>query len=176
MERISVKNKKYRVVSLFAGIGGLDLGFDFAGFNVIWANDFDKYMTYTMAEGWIQLKDAQNNNVEGVFYREVKTTDATGINFAELNPIRYRGYYYDSETGLYYLQSRYYNPEMGRFICADAFAATGQGFVGNNMFAYCENNGATYYDPSGTLRTYCVRMADGGPGNSQYEAEKQNER
>ncbi|MCR5625364.1 MAG: DNA (cytosine-5-)-methyltransferase [Lachnospiraceae bacterium] len=47
MERITVKNKKYRVVSLFAGIGGLDLGFEFAGFDVIWANDFDKYAVET---------------------------------------------------------------------------------------------------------------------------------
>lgn len=42
MERINTKIKKYKVVSLFAGIGGLDLGFEFAGFNVVWANDFDK--------------------------------------------------------------------------------------------------------------------------------------
>lgn len=43
-----------------------------------------------------------------------------------LNPLRYRGYVYDVETGLYYLQSRYYDPEVGRFINADAFASTGQ--------------------------------------------------
>lgn len=47
MERIKVENKKYKVVSLFAGIGGLDLGFDFAGFDVIWANDFDKFAVET---------------------------------------------------------------------------------------------------------------------------------
>lgn len=47
MERIEVKDKKYKVVSLFSGIGGLDLGFEFAGFNVIWANDFDKYAVET---------------------------------------------------------------------------------------------------------------------------------
>ena len=63
------------------------------------------------------------------------------------NPLRYRGYVYDQETGLYYLQSRYYNPEIGRFINADALVATGQGLLGNNMFAYCLNNPVSLKDP-----------------------------
>jgi len=67
------------------------------------------------------------------------------------NPLRYRGYVYDAETGLYYLQSRYYDPEMGRFISADAFVSTGQGLLGNNMFAYCHNNPVNYCDPTGML-------------------------
>lgn len=73
---------------------------------------------------------------------------ATTLGF--YNPLRYRGYVYDQETGLYYLQSRYYNPEMGRFICADAYASTGQGILGNNMFAYCGNNPVLYRDTQGT--------------------------
>ena len=56
------------------------------------------------------------------------------------NPLRYRGYVYDWETGLYYLQSRYYDPELGRFINGDALVSTGQGFAGNNMFVYCLNS------------------------------------
>ena len=47
MERVHIKNKRFKVVSLFAGIGGLDLGFDYAGFNIIWANDFDKWACQT---------------------------------------------------------------------------------------------------------------------------------
>ena len=50
MKRIINKNKKYRTISLFSGIGGLDLGFDYAGFNVIWANDYDKYAVQTYRE------------------------------------------------------------------------------------------------------------------------------
>lgn len=65
------------------------------------------------------------------------------------NPLRYRGYVYDDETALYYLQSRYYNPEMGKLITADGYAATGQGLLGNNMYSYCNNNPVSYCDPNG---------------------------
>ena len=68
---------------------------------------------------------------------------------ASINPLRYRGYYYDTETGFYYLQSRYYDPANRRFINADSYASTGQGFVGTNMFAYCNNNPVIYADPTG---------------------------
>ena len=68
----------------------------------------------------------------------------------EYNPLRYRGYVYDTETGFYYLQSRYYDPQIGRFINADALVSTGQGLLGNNMFAYCLNNPIVYSDYIGT--------------------------
>ena len=68
---------------------------------------------------------------------------------ARTNPLRYRGYYYDVETGFYYLQSRYYDPANRRFINADVYASTGQGFVGTNMFAYCNNNPVSFIDYSG---------------------------
>ena len=68
-----------------------------------------------------------------------------------LNPLRYRGYVYDVETGFYYLQSRYYDPEIGRFINADSLVTTGQGLLGNNMFAYCLNNPVMYRDPTGNV-------------------------
>ena len=59
------------------------------------------------------------------------------ISVGEKNPFRYRGYYYDNETGLYYLNSRYYDPVTGRFINADGLVSTGQGLLGYNMYAYC---------------------------------------
>ena len=70
---------------------------------------------------------------------------------AEINPLRYRGYYYDNETGFYYLQSRYYDPANRRFINADVYASTGQGFVGTNMFAYCVNNPVFLTDKDGNF-------------------------
>ena len=67
------------------------------------------------------------------------------------NPFRYRGYYYDTETGFYYLQSRYYNPTWGRFINADGVAYLGAGsFASYNLFTYCGNNPVMGYDPMGT--------------------------
>lgn len=73
---------------------------------------------------------------------------ATG-SLANVNPLRYRGYYFDIETGFYYLQSRYYDPIVKRFLNADSYGSTGQGFLGYNMFAYCENNPEICTDPSG---------------------------
>ena len=69
-----------------------------------------------------------------------------------INPLRYRGYYYDRETRLYYLQSRYYDFANCRFINADAYATTNAGsFLSCNMFAYCGNNPVNRADQSGTF-------------------------
>ena len=56
----------------------------------------------------------------------------------------------ETETGFYYLHSRYYDPEIGRFINADGYASTGQGVIGHNMFAYCSNNPVRYCDSEGS--------------------------
>ncbi len=64
-----------------------------------------------------------------------------------MNPFRYRGYYLDTETNLYYLQSRYYDAYTGRFINADG--QLNGGLLGYNLFAYCENNPVMYTDPTG---------------------------
>ena len=75
---------------------------------------------------------------------------ATG-SMAEINPLRYRGYYYDEETGFYYLQSRYYDPAIGRFINADDVSMLGAdgSMLSYNLFAYCENNPVMGCDPTG---------------------------
>ena len=59
---------------------------------------------------------------------------------AQYNPFRYRGYYYDAETGLYYLQSRYYNPTWGRFINADEYINANGDIIGFNLLAHCKMN------------------------------------
>lgn len=77
-----------------------------------------------------------------------KVIHASG-SMAEINPIRYRAYYYDTETGFYYLQSRYYDPAICRFVNADSYSSTGQGILGCNMFSYCNNCPITRDDPKG---------------------------
>ena len=79
-------------------------------------------------------------------------TSGGSSGIAKENPFRYRGYYYDSETGFYYLQSRYYDPEICRFINADnlELLSTLSGTPGQlNLYAYCNNNPVMYSDPSG---------------------------
>jgi len=69
---------------------------------------------------------------------------------AEKNPIRYRGYYYDEETSLYYLKSRYYDPEVGRFITIDDISYIDPETInGLNLYAYCNNNPVSNVDPNG---------------------------
>ena len=75
-------------------------------------------------------------------------TSADTQNITETNPIRYRGYYYDTETRLYYLKSRYYDPAVKRFINGDKLLCTTEQ-LGFNLYAYCYNNPVINIDPSG---------------------------
>ena len=88
--------------------------------------------------------------------KPISVTDGNGndvssnpSHIANINPIRYRGYYYDQETGFYYLQSRYYDPEIGRFINADNQLSTGSDLTGLNLFTYCGNNPVNRTDSTG---------------------------
>ena len=75
--------------------------------------------------------------------------DTSEVGIASINPYRYRGYYFDAETELYYLQSRYYDPVTGRFINADGASFIEK--IDYNLYAYCKNNPIMYNDPTG----YC---------------------
>ena len=85
----------------------------------------------------LSIKDASGNEI----------TDQNHI--ANVNPIRYRGYYYDAETGFYYLRSRYYDPITCRFISPDS--QLNGGLLGYNLFAYCENNPIGRVDANGNM-------------------------
>ena len=94
-----------------------------------------KVATYTYSDAWGNHSVSYTNG-----------GDSTG---AIYNPFRYRSYYYDSDLGMYYLQSRYYDANICRFINADCYVSTGQGILSVNMYAYCGNNPVMGYDPFG---------------------------
>ncbi len=78
------------------------------------------------------------------------------------NPFRYRGYYYDSETQFYYLNSRYYDPEVGRFINADVVDVvdgSNSNILENNLFIYCFNNPVNMTDDSGNWPSWLRKAA-----------------
>ena len=87
----------------------------------------------------------------------LSTTGSMAATLGEQNPLRYRGYVYDTETGLYYLQSRYYNPGWGRFINADDMSvlrvSPSKANWDKNLFAYCDNNPVNRVDSVGDLWT-----------------------
>lgn len=78
--------------------------------------------------------------------------DTNQSSIGNINPFRYRGYHYDVETGLYYLNSRYYDPRIGRFISPDIMSILDETMMdanGLNLYMYCGNNPVMRVDPMG---------------------------
>ena len=109
----------------------------------------------------IAILDLNGNTVAKYIYDSwgkcIAVTDGNGNDvsanlnhIANVNPFRYRGYYYDNETGFYLTGTRYYDPEIGRFINADnQISGVGSDIRGYNLFAYCFNNPVNMSDPTG---------------------------
>ncbi len=108
----------------------------------------------------IRLVSANGASVAEYTYDPYGRVISVTGTMAEVNPLRYRGYYYDAETEFYYLQSRYYDPVVCRFINADGYASTGQEFLGKNMFAYCCNCPIILIDLSGTSASKVTILYD----------------
>ena len=117
------------------------------------------YYIYNLQGDVIALADASTGKLAATYTYDAwgkivkingqNPEDVASTNIANINPFRYRGYYYDTETSLYYLNSRYYDPDTGRFISADG--QLNEGVLGYNMFAYCENNPVNGSDPDGDM-------------------------
>ncbi len=103
----------------------------------------------------IGIYDANNTCVASYAYDaygKCSILSATNTTIANANPFRYRGYYYDVETGLYYCNARYYSPELCRWISPDSTDYLDpESIHGLNLYAYCKNNPIMYVDPSGNL-------------------------
>ncbi len=111
------------------------------------------YYYYNACGDVIGLYDANLNSVVTYTYdswgKLLNIGGSLATTLGTDNPFRYRGYYYDTETGLYYVSSRYYDPEIGRWINADGQLITGSDIIGMNLFAYCGNNPVNRIDRTG---------------------------
>ena len=129
---------------------------------VMICNDSVYFYASNLQGDIVAILDSNGNPVVEYTYdawgKILTITGSMASTLGVLNPLRYRGYIYDTELGLYYLQSRYYNPAIGRFLNADSYASTGQGILGNNMFAYCGNNPINRVDYAGT--SYVINDRD----------------
>ena len=98
------------------------------------------------------------------------TVQTSASFIGNINPIRYRGYYYDVETGFYYLQSRYYDPETGRFVNADGLVQTGTGLMDKNMYAYCLDDPVNLVDNTGCdpVPMWAQRILNGTASTVDY--------
>ena len=119
----------------------------------------------------IKLIDGSGNTVVEYTYdswgKIISSTGTLANTVGTDQPFRYRGYVYDEETEWYYLQSRYYDPSTCRFISADVYLSTGQGVIGHNAFAYCNNNPLNYVDYAGSACSavatqHGINMYEGG--------------
>ena len=112
----------------------------------------------------IAIYDANGNRMVSYTYDawgntlSTQTNGIWGSTVSSLNPFGYRSYYYDSDTGLYYLQSRYYDPQVRRFINADSVMAGLDGGLGYNLFAYCFNNPVNMSDPTGHWPSWATKL------------------
>ena len=117
---------------------------------------FLHYIVFYDYDAWgnFIIKYLQDDETYANIENDYDGTDTSITNsfIAFINPFRYRSYYYDVETGLYYLNSRYYDPQIGRFINADDISILSEGkdfFNGLNLYAYCGNNPVNNTDESG---------------------------
>ena len=115
----------------------------------------------------IGIYDDEGNQVGEYAYdgygNQVIVKDEGGI--ASLNPFRYRGYYFDEETQLYWVSSRYYSPELCRWISPDSIEYLDpESINGLNLYCYCFNNPVNYVDPDGHMPFLCALLILGAIG------------
>ena len=107
------------------------------------------YYVYNGQGDVVSVLNGTGTTVATYLYDAWGNLTSSSGSMADTNPIRYRGYYYDIESGFYYLQSRYYDPKTGRFINADG--QINADMSGTNLYAYCGSNPVNFADPTGRI-------------------------
>jgi len=137
------------------------LGFEYKSSNpnATWCHKF--YYVKNLQGDIIGIKNASGETVVTYQYDdfgkptttkkeyEYESEVRTDADLADFNPFKYRGYYYDEDTELYYLTSRYYNPIWGRFINADSILGANYDIINYNLYVYCSNNFIILQDSNG---------------------------
>lgn len=132
----------------------LDFFYDASGQPYSMKYNGTSYYYITNLQGDVMyLVDAQGNTVASYDYDPYGNIISATGSMAEINPLRYRGYYYDAELEMYYLQSRYYDPQIGRFINADEsdYLGVSGTVLSYNLFSYCEGNPISHSDATGNF-------------------------
>ena len=132
----------------------LEFFYDTNGVLGFYYNNTPYYYLKNLQGDIVGILDANGTQVVSYTYdawgAPLSVTGTAADTIGQLNPFRYRSYYYDNETGLYYLNSRYYDPETYRFLNADGIYDTRTGMLSHNMFAYCNNNPVNMVDSTGS--------------------------
>ena len=131
------KDVQGNIIALLDSSGGIVVKYAYDAWGNYAAKALDR------VDGKVQFNNADPDTVFNADYEKYKQ-------LANINPFRYRGYYYDTETELYFLKTRYYDPEVGRFISPDSIEYLDPETInGLNLYAYCNNNPVSNVDPNG---------------------------
>lgn len=131
------KDVQGNIIALLDSSGGIVVKYTYDAWGNYAAEALDYY------DGKVQFKNVDSDKAFNADYAKYKQ-------LANINPFRYRGYYYDTETELYFLKTRYYDPEVGRFISPDSIEYLDPETInGLNLYAYCNNNPVSNVDPNG---------------------------
>jgi len=151
-------NKKYNLFPIIVILNGVEYYYirDAQGDIIGLFNSSGKQVVSYTYDSWGKpvVTDTEKNDVNDTVKDGITGSLASTVGVK--NPYRYRVYRYDAEMGLYYLNSRYYNPEWGSMLNADALGGKVGELLSHNVFAYCKNNPINMCDPSGFMGVYVM--------------------
>ena len=155
-----------QLAQMTVGSNTLNFAYDASGMPMMMTYNGTNYYYITNLQGDVMgivnsIGTIVVNYTYDAWGKPLSITGSMADTLGTLNPLRYRGYVYDTETGYYYLQSRYYDPEIGRWINADGVMSTvGGDICGYNLFAYCFNNPVNMIDSSGRWPQWIEDVVD----------------